>query len=70
MRRSLALWQIQWGSEYWASLAFKRSKVVRSPNGLVLECYLNTGLNLVQYSDNHLNNRTEFEWWSEYPTTI
>ena len=47
--------RIQWGSEYRTSLVFKWSKVVRLPNGLLSECHLNTGLNLVWYSDHHFN---------------
>ena len=34
------------------------SKVVLSPNGPVFKCHLNYRLNLVQYSDPHLNTRT------------
>ena len=37
------------------SLVFKWSKVVRSLNGPLFECHLNTGLNFVRYSDYHLN---------------
>ena len=47
--------QIQWLSEYQTSLEFEWWKVVPLPNGPLLECHLNTGLNLVQYSDHHLN---------------
>ena len=46
---------VQWGSEYQTSLVFEWLKVVRSPNGLLFECHLNTGLNFVRYSDHHLN---------------
>ena len=49
------LFQLQWESDYQKSLVFKWLKVVCWPNGLVFECHLNTGLNLVQYSDHHLN---------------
>ena len=45
----------QWGFDYETSLVFKWSKVVGSPNGLVYECHLYTRLNLVRYSDHHLN---------------
>ena len=47
--------KVQWGSEYRTSLVFKSSKVVQSLNGPLFECNLNTGLNLVWYSDHHLN---------------
>ena len=60
---------IQWGSEYQTSLVFKWSKVVHLPNGLLSQCHLNTGLNLVRYSDHHLNTRPVFKWWSEYQTS-
>ena len=46
---------VQWGFEYQTSLVFKLSKVIQSPNCPVFECCLSTGLNLVQYSDHHLN---------------
>ena len=48
---------IQWGSEYRASLVFKWLMVVRSPNGQLFECHLNTQQNLFRYSDHHLNTR-------------
>ena len=48
-------WIVQWGFEYQTSLVFKLSKVIQSPNCPVFECCLSTGLNLVQYSDHHLN---------------
>ena len=48
---------IQWGSEYRTSLVFKWLMVVRSPNGQLFECHLNTGQNLFRYSDHHLNTR-------------
>ena len=46
---------VQWGSEYRTCLVFEWSKVVRSPNGPLFKCHLNTGLNFVQYSEHHLN---------------
>ena len=61
---------IQWGSEYRTSLVFEWLKVVLSSNGLLYECHLNTELNLVQYSDHHLNTGLVFKWWYEYRTTI
>ena len=61
---------IQWGSEYRTSLVFEWSIVVWLLNGPLFECHLNTGLNLVQYSDHHLNTWPVFKWWSEYRTTI
>ena len=54
---------IQWGSEYRTSLVFEWSKVVRSPNCLFFECHLNTGLNLVWYSDHHLYTGPVLKWW-------
>ena len=42
---------LQWGSEYQTSPVLKRSQVVRLRNGPVFECLFNTGINLVQYSD-------------------
>ena len=61
---------IQWRSEYWTSLVFEWSKVVRLPNGPLCECHLNTGINFVRYSDCHLKTRPVFRWWSEYQNTI
>ena len=52
---SLVLSSLQWGSEYQTCLVFKWLIVVRLPNGPVFECHLNTRLNLVWYSDHHLN---------------
>ena len=61
---------IQWGSEYRASLVFKWLKVVRSLNGLLCECHLNTRLNLVRYSNAGLNTEIPFEYrTSEYQTS-
>ena len=51
-------------------MIFQWPEVVQSLNGLVFKYHLNTGLNLVWYSDHHLNNKPVFEWWSEYRTTI
>ena len=57
------------GSEYRTSLVFDWSKVVQSPNGPLFECHLNTGLNLVRYSDHHLNTELPFYYrTSEYQT--
>ena len=53
----LSIWLnnlIQWGSENRTSLVLEWSKVFQWPNGLLFECYLNTGLNFVQYSEHHL----------------
>ena len=47
--------KLQWGSEYRTSLVFEWLKVVRSPNGPLFECHLNTRLSFVRYSDHHLN---------------
>ena len=61
---------VQWGSEYRTSLVFNWSKVVRSPNGLLFECHLNTGLNFVRYSNGGLNTELPFEYrTSEYQTS-
>ena len=54
-RRIGDVWHIQWGSEYPTNLVFKWSKVVCSPNCLLSKYHLNTGVNLVWYSDHHLN---------------
>ena len=32
---------------------------------VVFECHLNTGLNLIWYSDHHFNTGPIFKWWSE-----
>ena len=56
--------KVQWGSEYLTSLVIKWLKVVRWPNGQLFECHLNTGLNLVWYSDRRLNTGPVFKWWS------
>ena len=61
---------VQWGSEYQSSPVTKWSKVVRSPNGPVLECHLNTGVNLVLYADHHFNTGPKFNWWFENQATI
>ena len=45
------LFQLQWGSEYRTSLVIKWSKVVRSANGPLFRCHLNTGQVKVCYSD-------------------
>ena len=45
------------------------SKVVRSPNGPVLECHLNTELSLFRFSEHHLNPWPVCKWWSEYRTS-
>ena len=69
--KALTVSQEQWESEYWTSMTFQWSKVVWSPNGLVFEFHLNTGLSLFWHSfkyragnwmvvwipDHHLNTR-------------
>ena len=61
---------VQWGSQYRTSLVFKWSKVVQLPNGPLFESHLNTGLNLVCYSNGGLNTRLPFEYrTSEYRTS-
>ena len=39
-------------------------------NGPVFECHLNTGLSLVQYSEQHFNTGPVLKWWSEHRNTI
>ena len=51
-------------TENWTCLVFEWSNVVRSQNGPVFKCHLNTGLNLIQYSGHHFEYQT-----SEYPTS-
>ena len=46
--------EVQWGSEYPTSLVLEWSKRGWMPNGLVLECRLNTR------QPNHLNTRQMF----------
>ena len=46
---------IQWESEYRTSLVFEWLKVDQLLNGPLFKCHLNTKLNLVWYSDPHLN---------------
>ena len=46
---------VQLGSEYQTSLVFQQWKFSRMPNGLVFKCHLNTRLNLLRYSDHHVN---------------
>ena len=67
---SFGPFKIQTGSDFRSPTIFKWSKVVPSPSGPIFECHQNTGQNLVQYSDHHLNTRTLFEWCAEYRTTI
>ena len=47
------LYSLQWGSEYKTSLVTVKSCLIA--NGLVFKYHLKTGLNLVQYSEHHLN---------------
>ena len=49
--------KIQWGSEYWTSLVFKWSKVVRKLNGLLFERWSENRTILVCYSNSDLNSK-------------
>ena len=60
--RLYKLYEKQWGSEYWTCPLFKWLKVVPSPNGLVFECHLNNGLNLVRDSDLSGSIWTKLNW--------